>query len=64
MDNLNKVTIEFGMKINVNKTKLKWFGLLLFNGSTNRLYHATEIHCISRRAGNNTAIQLNSEIIE
>ena len=44
-----------------------WFRLLLFNGtfSTNRLYLAIEIQCISRRAGErNTAIQLNSETIE
>ena len=43
-----------------------WFGLFLFKGSfsTNRLYRAMEIQCISRRAGNNTTIQLNSETIE
>jgi len=30
-----------------------WFGLLLFNGifTTNMLYCATEVQCISRRAG-------------
>ena len=46
------------------RDSLVW--LLLFNStfSTNRLYHATEVQCISRRAGNNTTIQLNSETIE
>ena len=40
-------------------------GLLLFNGtfSTNRLYHAIEVQCISRRAGNTSIIQLNSKTI-
>jgi len=28
------------------------------------LYRAIEVQCISRRAGNNAAIQLNSETIE
>jgi len=44
-----------------------WFGLLLFNGtfSTNRLYRATEVQCISHRAGeqhNHTIEQWNNRI--
>jgi len=37
----------------------RWFGTLVFNGTfrTNRQYRATQVQCISRRAGNNTTIQ-------
>ena len=47
--------------------KPRWFGLLLINGtfSTDRLYHAIELQCISRRAGeqhNHTIEQWNNRI--
>jgi len=43
---------------NITVNPKVWFGLLLFNDTfaTNRLYHATGVWNISRRAGDNEAI--------